>query len=245
MYIYDTTNPYLSLYHDTLFKLGISRSNTTNYPLADFIRSANNWYRRVNSWIWNATGEWEYDDSNYTNLPVATADLETTSGSEQQDYELPSTAQKIDRIEIKDSNGDWYKLKPINKEEVKSAMSEFYETAGKPVYYDLVGRSIILYPKPSADEVTSTAGIKCYFSRDVDEFTTSDTTQAPGFVENFHEIISIGAAIDYSNTYDQTRLNVLLSNLEKLKEELEQFYGSRHRELRPKIRRKYNNNKRI
>ena len=244
MQIYNTSNPEYSLYHDALFKLGISRSDTTQFPLADFIRSANNWYRRANSWIWNATGEWEYDDSNYTNFPVATADLVTTSGSEQQDYELPSTAQKIDRIEIKDSNGDWYKLKPINKEEVKSAMSEFYETAGKPVYYDLVGDSILLYPKPSDSDVTASGGIKCYFSRDVDEFTTSDTTQAPGFAENFHEIISVGAAIDYSNTYDQTKLNVLLSNLEKLKEELEQFYGSRHREMRPQIKRKFNKNKR-
>lgn len=237
------TDDYKSLYKDALFKLGISRSDTTQYPLADFIRSANNWYRRCNSWIWNATGEWEYDDSNYTDFAIATCNLETTSGSEQQDYELPSTAQKIDRVEIKDSNGDWYKLKPINKEEVQSAMSEFYETPGKPIYYDLVGRSVFLYPKPSASDVTSTAGLKVYFTRDIDEFTTADTTQAPGFVENFHEIISIGAAIDYSNTYDQTRLNVLLSNLDKLKTEMEQFYGSRARELRPQIRRKYNTNK--
>lgn len=240
MQIYNTSAPQNSIYHDCLFKLGIVRTDTTQYPLADFIRSANNWYRRVNSWIWNVSGEWEYDDSNFIDFPIAT----TTIVDEQQDYELPSTAQKIDRIEIKDINGDWYKLKPFNKEMTDTAMSEFYETAGKPVYYDLVGRSIILYPKPSTDEVTASAGLKAYFSRDIDEFTTSDTVQAPGFVENFHEIISIGAAIDYSNTYDQTRLNILLSNLEKLKEELEQFYGSRHRELRPQIKRKYNNNKR-
>ena len=45
------------------------------------------------------TGEWEYDDSNYTNLPEATADL--VDG--QRDYELPSTAQKIDRVEVLDN----------------------------------------------------------------------------------------------------------------------------------------------
>ena len=65
----NTTNQYLSLYHNTLFNLGIDRSDTTTYPIEDFTRSANNWYRRVNSWIWQVTGEWEYDDSNYTNLP--------------------------------------------------------------------------------------------------------------------------------------------------------------------------------
>lgn len=241
MYLYDTENPYLSLYHDTLFKLGISRTDTTRYPLNDWVRSVNNWYRRVDSWIWNVVGEWEYDDSNYTTLPCAT----TTVVDEQQDYQLPSTAKKIDRVEMKDINGNYYKLKPFNKEMTETALSEFYETPGKPVYYDLIGRSILLYPKPDTDQIDESAGIKVYFSRDIEEFTTSDTTATPGFDENFHEILSIGAAMDYANVIDQSRLNVLNKNLIELKNELEQFYGSRHRELRPKIKRKYNKNKKM
>ncbi len=239
MYLYDTTNTYLSLYHDTLFKLGISRTNTTQYPLADFVRSVNNWSRRVDSWIWKNTGEWEYDDSNYANLPFAT----TTVVDKQYDYQLPSTAKKVDRVEMKDINGNWYKLKPFNKEMTETAMSEFYETAGKPIYYDLVGMSILLYPKPDTAQITATAGLKCYFSRDIVEFTLTDTTASPGFDDNFHELLSIGAAIDYSNVIDQGRLTILNKQLESLKEELEQFYGSRHRELRPQIKRKYNKNK--
>jgi len=42
-------------------------------------------------------------------------------------------------------------------------MSEFYETPGMPVYYDLVGRSVFLYPKPGANYVTETDGLKMYF----------------------------------------------------------------------------------
>ena len=107
----NTTNQYLSLYHNTLFNLGIDRTDTTIYPIEDFTRNANNWYRRVNSWIWQVTGEWEYDDSNYTNLPEATANL--VNG--QRDYELPSTAQKIDRVEVLDNSGNSQKLTPIDK----------------------------------------------------------------------------------------------------------------------------------
>ncbi len=239
MYIYDTTNPYLSLYHDTLFKLGISRSNTTQYPLADFIRSANNWYRRANNWIWHSTGTFEYDDSNYTNLPIATTDLV----ADQRDYLLPSTAQKIDRVEVKDAGGDWQVLKAFDKSQTQTAMEELYSTSGMPQRYDMVGNSIMLYPAASSEMTTLSQGLKLYFSRDIDEFTTSDTTASPGFSESFHELISIGAAIDYANVIDQSRLGVLNNQLVELKKELEQFYGSRHRDLKTNIGRKYNKNK--
>ena len=52
----NSTDTYLSLYHNTLFSLGIDRNDTTTYPIADFTRNANNWYRRVNAWIWQ--GNW-------------------------------------------------------------------------------------------------------------------------------------------------------------------------------------------
>lgn len=242
MVFYDTSNKYNSLYHDSLFRLGIDRDDTTTYPIADFTRSANNWYRRVNSWIWQSTGEWEYDDSNLTDLPIAVCDLVAS----QTDYTIPSTAQKIDRVEVKDDGSDWHKLIPMDKSELPdTALTEFEETAGLPVYYDVVGNSLFLYPAASSTETTLASGLKLYFSRDVDQFTTSDTTMSPGFVKNFHEIISIGSAIDFATLIgDLTRYNQLKSTLNELVTELKQFYGSRHRELRPRINRRYKTNKR-
>lgn len=236
------STPSNSLYHDCLFKLGIDRTDTTTYPIADFTRSANNWYRRVNSWIWKATGEWEYDDSNYTDLPIAT----TTLVDGQQDYGIPSTAQKIDRIEVLDAAGDGHKLTPIDKSQYpNTAMTELEETDGLPQMYDMVGNSIMLYPAPATASVTESAGLRIYFTREISEFLVTDTTKEAGFVDNFHEIISIGSALDFSTIVgDQNKVNELKTNLNKLQEELQQFYGSRERELKPRIRRKYNNNKR-
>lgn len=240
MQIYNTTNKEKSLYHDCLFKLGLDRSDTTTYPLVDFIRSANNWYRMTNSLIWQSTGEWEYDDSNYADLPFATCLLVAA----QQDYQIPSYAQKIDRIEVKDINGDWQKLIPIDKTQLtNTALLEFESDNGLPKHYDMVGSSVFLYPAPSATTTTLIDGLKVYFSRDISEFLITDTTKEAGFVEDFHEIISIGSALDFPSISTEKK-NDLKAQLEKLQKNLKQFYGSREREMRPTIKRRYNTNKR-
>jgi len=197
--------------------------------LKKFTTLINAWYRRVNSWIWEVTGTWEYDDSNWTDLPIAT----TTIVDEQQDYEIPSTAQKIDRVEVLDSAGNYRLLKPIDKSQIESqAMSEFQESPGMPVYYDLIGRSILLYPKPSTDVVTASKGLKLYFTRDIKEFSSTDTTAEPGFVSNFHRILSLGAAYDFAVSYDMgTKANFLKGQINELVRELKNFYGTRHRDF--------------
>jgi hypothetical protein len=211
--------------------------------LKQFTMLINTYYRQVNSWIWHATGTWEYDDSNYSNLPIATTNL---GEDEQQDYEMPSDAQKVDRVEVLDSDGNYQDLKPFDKSQIKgSSMTEFLETAGMPRYYDLVGRSIFLYPKPSSDNVTLSRGLKVYISRDIAEFASSDTTTEPGFVENFHAILPLGASLDYCIAYMPdavSKMNYIKSRLNDLKEELQNFYGSRHRDMKTKFipkRRKY------
>jgi len=201
--------------------------------LKQFTRMINIWYKRAVSWIWEATGTWEYDDSNKTTLPIATTDLV----DDQQDYELPSIAQKVDRVEVMDDSGDYQLLIPIDKSQITDeALSEYYETNGMPVVYDLVGRSIILYPTPATADVTLVAGLKVYVSRDVDVFTSADTTKEPGFVDNFHTICSVGAALRYAigeSLSDKKR--DLKADLKDLKSELQAFYGSRHRDMPSRI----------
>lgn len=211
--------------------LGMSAADISGdaTKLKAFTKNINAWYRRVNSWIWRRVSDWEYDDSNFTDLPIAVCDLVNA----QQDYEIPSVAQKIDRVEVLDSSGDYTLLSPIDKSQITSdAMSEYLETSGLPEVYDLVGRSLMLYPKPSSSEVTTTDGLKLYFSRDIQEFPVSATTTEPGFVSNFHRILSLGASLDYCIGYipdDVNKINNLRAELNDMKGELEQFYTTEHR----------------
>jgi len=229
----DETN-YLGICQDINQHLGFSMTDTSSYPIEDKTRNVNEWYRKANTWIWQATGTWEYDDSNYTDFPIATADLVDA----QQDYALPTTAQKIDRVEVLDSEGSYHLIKPLDKGQIKgSSMSEFYKEDGFPAYYDLVGASVFLYPAPAAGDVTTTAGLKLYFTRDISVFTSSSTTTEPGFARPFHRILSLGAALDYAigrKMWD--RVNPIKREIKELKVELQEFYGNRHRDMKARVR---------
>ena len=221
-------------FNDTSSETGICQfidfqchTDTTSYPLKDKARNCNVWYRKAVTWVREAPSDWQYDDSNLTTLPIYTCTLV----ADQRDYELPSVAQRIERVEILDDDENYQPLTPIDWEQITDeAMTEFKETAGEPVYYDLVGRSIFLYPKPGTGYVTLAEGLKVYVARDIDEFTSTDTTQEPGFASNFHPIIPLGASFDFEE--DPTKKNYLLAQITELKDGIKDFYSTRHREYR-------------
>ena len=205
--------------------LGFSVNNTCSYSENDLFRNINAWYRKFNSWIWNASGKWEFDDKNYTNLPFATTDMV----DEQQDYTLPSTAQKILRVEVKNSSGDWQQLDQLDQTEIGGAMTEFYETSGMPAFYDIVGNSLMLYPKPDTASVTLTAGLKVYVAREISEFSLTDTSTEPGFADDFHRGLSLGAALDKALALGlNDKIPTIREQIALMKEDLTNHYSSRN-----------------
>ena len=198
--------------------------------LKRFTNLINVWYGRVDTMIWKKLARaWDFDDRNYTDLPIATTDL--VDG--QQDYSLPSWARRIERAEVLDSDGDYQLLTQIDKSQVgDEAMTEFEETAGLPIYYDLVANSIFLYPKPDADDVTLSDGLKVYFNRSVDLFTSTDTTKEPGFPSEFHRILSAGASYDYVIAEGMTDKLVPLKNMiNEMMGDVSDFYARRDRDF--------------
>lgn len=216
--------------------LGIvtTASESTTLPFFDFFRSANEWSRQSATWIWQNQSSWKYDDSKYTDFPEAT----TALVNDQQDYSLPTTAQKIERVEVLDKDGNYQLVNPTTREWIKDySMSEYYETAGMPAYYILEGNSILLYPKPATGYVTMLLGLKVYFSRNITAFSITDTSTKPGFSENFHRIISVGAALDYAQSKQMTNIiPILMNKLSVLKFDLQEFYSSRHPAIKSQFR---------
>ena len=208
-------------------------SGNTNL-LRRFTRLINDRYSLVANKIWKTTGDWQFDDTNQTTLPEATVDLV----ADQKDYGLPSTAQKLERVEVKDVNGNYQIVYPFDEAEIKNtAMSEYYETSGMPVRYDIKGRSLLLYPSPGTGYVTLTAGLKIYVSRDIVQFNSTATTQEPGFATNFHRLLPLGACIDYAVGKE---MNQVAKNCIYLYQETEkdmgEFYSRRHRNpINPRI----------
>lgn len=228
MQFFDSTNG-TGLCQDTDFLVG---TNSDSYTRANKARNMNNWLRTLVAWIWEVNDDWQYDDSNLATLPIATTNMVAA----QKDYELPTIA-KIERCEVMDNNGDWVIVKPIDwKQVTETAMEEFRETDGLPEYYDMVGNSLMLYPAPSATDCTLANGLKIYVERDIDAFSSTDTTQEPGVPDNFHRILSLGAAMDYCLAKGlMDKAKDFLTMIEYMKKEVQRFYSKRNIDMKVKI----------
>jgi len=214
-----------SLYDDIDYLCG---STSATYPILDKRRNIYNAYNDVSHLIWEVAYGWQYDDSNQTTLPVAQATLVHN----QQDYTVPSVSQRIERIEIKDSNGDWVKLEAKDTRDINVAIDEYVSSPGLPAEYDLIGNSISLYPAPSSAYCTMTSGMQLILSRDVSAFASGSSAE-PGFARPFHRILSLSASIDF--TEDPQRLKKLLLMKDRLEKGLTRFYSKRMEEYKTTI----------
>jgi len=207
-------------------------TDSNSYPTKDKIRNINQSYHKVSRLIREVEYGWQYDDINNTDFPIAT----TTLVHSQQDYELPSGVQGVEKIEVLDSGGNYVKLIQMDWHDIEIAMSEFKETDGFPMYYDLIGNSVFLYPAPASGSVTTSAGMKVYFNRDITEFASTATTASPGFATPFHRILSLDAAILFEE--NATKINKWVDMRDRAIKGLRKFYSSRNVE-RPRTIRPY------
>lgn len=204
-------------------------STSATYSLADKTRNVNIAYNDVARLIWESAGGWQYDDSNSTTLPIA----KTTMVHSQQDYSIPSTILRVQRVEVKDANGNWRKLDPIDVTDTAIAMPEFQETPGMPIYYDMIGSSLMLYPPPASGSCTLASGLAIYVDRGVTELTTASTA-TPGFATPFHRILSYAAALDF--VQDNTQREFLMAQKARMEQGLIRFYSKRAPEIKTRIK---------
>lgn len=220
MVFYDSSTQQ-GVVQDALFATFGKSADNTNYPIADITRAVNRWYDFSVSKILQSDGRWQWDDSNQTDLPIATTNIVAN----QQDYGLNTAFLRITRVEILDSSGTARLIHPIDQEDVYAqAMTQYLSTPSTPIYYDKLANSIFLYPPPSYN---STNGLKVYFQRNVIYFVSTDTTKSPGFASPFHRILSLGAAYDYLSARNDPKASRIKGDLDELIFGLQDFYARR------------------
>ena len=170
-------------------------SNVYNFPLSMKTVYANEAMRLIWGDIFSAYGGWIFDDSNNTDLPIATTDLVAN----QNYYNLPITnLSHVVVVEFQNAGGTWIPLSPITIEKIHDngyADSEFLKTAAVPMFYRLLATGIKLYPPSNFSQSQS---LRIHFSRDIVAFVPSDTTKQPGFDPLFHEGVAIRMALRYA-----------------------------------------------
>ena len=224
----------------------LTKTNVNSLPNANlniFTQPAED---KIASLIMKADSMWQYDDTNYTDLPSAT----TTITTDQQDYSLATSHLTIDRVELKDSGGSWHLLTPIDRSDIEfepmaegesSRTGAFLASSGRPTHYDIKGNSIVLYPTPNYTQASSLA---LYFTREPlkfdftdDKFTddTGSASSTPGFNSLFHNLIPLWASYEFAIANGLKNANQLFAEILRTEEELEEFYGQRKRDRRKRM----------
>lgn len=219
---------YAQLISDARFLAG--GITTNDWSAAEATLSLNAWYHKVVTMVLGAQDEWDFDDVNHTDFPILTTNLVAN----QQDYSIPASEKvlKLKRVEVTYDGSTWYKVSPFDVNERGEAtdtttISNDFST-GEP-YYDVQANSIFLYPIPTSNV---TNGLKIWWTREIDEFTTGDTTQEPGIDEPFHRMLSIGAALDWemSRKPGGKRAQWLQGMLQDYETRLVRYYGSKQQD---------------
>jgi len=205
----------------------LTNTNATSFPAADMLIGINNAYERVVSLIMQTDGRWEWDDTNQTDLPIGTTTLTTN----QQDYSMAVTHLAITRVQIKDTAGNWSQLQPLSQDDLRGlALDEFMKTSGVPVYYDKLGGSVFLYPKPN---YTQAASLKIHYKRPPELYTSAEVatgTKVPGFNSLYHDIIPLWVSYDYGIAKGLPNVNQIMVEITRKEEALQSDYQMRDKD---------------
>ncbi len=182
---------------------GITNDTTLFKQITSYFNQAD---KKVSLAMLRSDRRWKWDDSKYTDFPIASINIV----SSQRDYSLPpavsggnfSTLWRINKVEVL-TNGVYQKIElmDINEEELT--------TSGIATKYNLVGSSLRLKELPSS---SITSGLRITFQRSGNEFTTSSTTEQPGYIDAYHDLPCYDTASTYLLPIN-TQLAVLYSQI--------------------------------
>lgn len=218
MKIRDDADPAQSLYADYLFWTKATHSTEV---FNEYIRNANFALDSVLRKVYQVDGKWQHDDANNTTFPIDTTNLVAGQG----DYGLPASIWRIHRVRVKNSDGKYITLKPLDRAQVNDDLES---ATGVPEAYDKLGSGILIYPAPN---YSATAGVEVTYQRGSSYFLTTDTTKEPGIPPIFHRYISLYPARDYCATNEQgTQLAVVQNAIQALDQEVMELYSTRDRD---------------
>lgn len=205
--------------------------DTNIYKSEDRLVAINNAYDKLHSIILESQDEWDFDDSNAIDLPIATTDLVANQGT----YALPETLYRLNKVEINYGSG-MVKALPLDLNETNLSEAEILERANVATpYYRIFGRTIKFYPTPTAN---STDGLKLYYDRAVDKFTTEDVTtgtKTPGLDRLWHDYIALQASLDGAVKYNLVNKGDLSNLLQEMEQRIRKYYGKRTLDRKTKL----------
>ncbi len=224
----------------------ICSTDNNSFPIKSKTRRVNQAQNAYFSLAMQTDGKWEEDDRNFNDYPIATTDLEIG----KKDYTFPNGLLEIIRVEVKNSDGKWVAISPIDQSNLAASdligtpsgyiggsenqsLSDFMNINGEPVYYDKQYSSIWLYP---ASNVNIEKGLKIYYNRTLKELLPTDTTIKLGIPEIHNEYIARKAALPFLVEKGKVNKNDIAQLIQLDEEAIKEYYSRRSRDERTVLR---------
>lgn len=220
----------------------LTNTDTNTYPIADLTADLNTIYSEYVSVMLSSDTRWQWDDSNFSTLPISTTDL--VSG--QRDYKFNDTFLKVIKVYVKDATGNYYELTQLDPQDSVSnfeAMSMNENNSGntgQPAWFDLDGDILRLQPSPNYSQ---TDGVKVFFQRYESVFASTDTTKVPAIPYPFHMGLAYGTAHIFALVHGQPTVDRLKIEDIECRKSLAEFLSKRNKAERPTLTAKFRNPK--
>lgn len=196
------------------------------------------WHEYISIAI-QASGEWQFDDSNHSDYPIITTDI--VSG--QKDYsfvtdESGSLILDIYKVAVVDANGTFREIESVDQQSLNNNRENYdsfvrgQDESGTPNRYDKTANGIFLDPVPNYDY---TDGLKIWINREPSYFVYTDTTKKPGCPGIHHKWFALLPAIDYTRDNDARRYTRLQVEYGNMKRAISQYFAKRNKDTRHRI----------
>lgn len=204
---------------------GLGRISGNATQLGLWTTRANNAMDKIHERILQASGyKRQFDDPNHTG-DYNTIYANLVSG--QSDYvfttdEGGNLILDLYRVYAKTTGGNYEPLTLVDELSDYDFYSESSATGHPTKYAKKTDGAIFVKPTPST---TVTNGLKFEISREGDYFTTSDTTQKPGFRGTLHDLLPTYMVLEYAEENTISNVNLLERRAQKLEQALDLAYG--------------------
>lgn len=201
----------------------LTNTNSTDYTTAQIVEDFNQEASQIHIGILRDRGTLEFDDSNYSDLPVATFSI--TAGTREYKITVDENSNAIySKHKVAVLKDGVYKDVPrlqIGEGNQDDMLNKDSDSAEVPTGYYEIGSTIVFTDMPS----TSTTG-KVWFDRALDFLTSSDTTKVPGFPQTYHNLACLRTALKYEHLND-SMFNKISRLIQREEENLQQFEENR------------------
>jgi hypothetical protein len=198
----------------------LTRTNENTYSNEDLDANLNNWLQIFTAEVLTAMDGWDFK------AEVGTTNLVAN----QQEYVLPCDLLKIKRVEVSYDGTNWEKVNFFDINERQTDTNDLSDFQKTEPYADLMDKSIMLYPIPTADV---DGGLKIWYSKE--ENALANVTDEPSLAEPFQIGLCYGAAKDYYERHSEKpnfadRAVLMQRNLDSILAKLKDFYNTHNQD---------------